>query len=137
MITILNLDGDDLNQAILTYITECGIDLDNKDINITMTAGRKGNGHKAEVTITAARTAREKVSVASISHSEVTTTDAPEEFDTSLDAPGEVAIAAVSAVLGDSTPAFNEPSPEADSTDTGEVEEESVASTTPLFGQAQ
>lgn len=53
MLTIL-LDQEAIEEALTDYIsgTAMGVDLDNKDVNIKLTAGRSGNGHKAEVSVT-------------------------------------------------------------------------------------
>jgi len=47
----IQLSQPEIEKAIILYITNQGIDLDDKSIEVEMTAGRKGNGHTAQVTI--------------------------------------------------------------------------------------
>ncbi len=47
----IQLTQAEIEKAIVAYIANEGIDLDNQEVSVEMTAGRKGNGHTAQVTI--------------------------------------------------------------------------------------
>ena len=47
----ITLNSNETNEAIISHISRQGITTDNKSIVVTFTAGRKGNGHRAEVEI--------------------------------------------------------------------------------------
>ena len=48
---VLNLTNQEIEEALLTYISDAGIDMEDKTTVIAVTAGRKGNGLRAEITI--------------------------------------------------------------------------------------
>jgi len=48
----ISLNDSEIKTAIENYVTKSGFDTVGKDIDITISVGRKGNGAKAEVVIT-------------------------------------------------------------------------------------
>lgn len=47
----ISLDNEQIEKAIIAYISASGIDTKNKNIEVVMIAGRKGSGIKADVSI--------------------------------------------------------------------------------------
>lgn len=47
----ITLNSDEINQAIISHINTQGISTEGKNITVLIVSGRKGNGCKAEVTI--------------------------------------------------------------------------------------
>ena len=48
---VLNLNNEEIEEALLTHISSTGLDMENKTTTITVTSGRKGNGLRAEIVI--------------------------------------------------------------------------------------
>ena len=48
---VLNLTNEEIEEALLTHISNAGIDMEGKTTVIAVTSGRKGNGLRAEITI--------------------------------------------------------------------------------------
>jgi len=55
----ITLNNDEINKAIELFIANQGIDLYGKDIDILLINGRKGNGCKAEVSISPSTTPKQ------------------------------------------------------------------------------
>ena len=55
----ITLNNDEINKAIESFIAHQGIDLYGKDIDIVLITGRKGNGCKAEVSISPSTTPKQ------------------------------------------------------------------------------
>jgi len=47
----ISLNNEEIESALRQFVKSLGIDLTNKEIDITMVAGRGGNGYKAEISI--------------------------------------------------------------------------------------
>lgn len=47
----VTLDGKEIEEALVQYVGGLGIDISNKEIDISMTAGRKENGYTAVISI--------------------------------------------------------------------------------------
>lgn len=47
----INLIETEIHDALIQYITNQGIDISGKDVNVSLTAGRGPSGHKAAVDI--------------------------------------------------------------------------------------
>ncbi len=47
----LTLDQEAIQVALIDFVRAQGINLDGKDIEVSLTAGRGANGHSAEITI--------------------------------------------------------------------------------------
>jgi len=47
----INLDEQEIQNALVEYINLQGIDLSNKAVEVTLTAGRGVNGHSAQIDI--------------------------------------------------------------------------------------
>lgn len=56
------LTDEDITQALSDYISNMGVNLDNKDVSSSITAGRQGKGNTATVTITKAVTTPSTIS---------------------------------------------------------------------------
>ena len=48
----LTFDSSEIEQALISYVSTQGIDLADKNVSVSMTAGRGPNGHTAELDIT-------------------------------------------------------------------------------------
>ena len=48
----LTFDSSEIEQALISYVSTQGIDLADKNVTVSMTAGRGPNGHTAELDIT-------------------------------------------------------------------------------------
>jgi len=48
----LTFDSSEIEQALISYVSSQGIDLSDKNVSVSMTAGRGPNGHTAELNIT-------------------------------------------------------------------------------------
>ena len=47
----INLIQDEIEEALVAFIANQGIDLRDKTISVELTAGRKGNGHTAQISL--------------------------------------------------------------------------------------
>lgn len=47
------LNQNEIEEALKEYVSNLGVDLNNKAIEVFLTAGRGDNGYKAEISITA------------------------------------------------------------------------------------
>ena len=50
----INLDESEIQKALVEYINNQGIDLSQKTVSVTLTAGRGVNGHSAQIEIESA-----------------------------------------------------------------------------------
>jgi len=57
----LTIDDTEIKDAITAYVKNQGINTSGKVIDIDLTAGRNGNGHKAEISITAGLSASKEL----------------------------------------------------------------------------
>lgn len=48
----LTFNSQEIEQALISYVSTQGINLSDKDVTVNMTAGRGPNGHTAELDIT-------------------------------------------------------------------------------------
>jgi len=66
----IQLIQSEIEEALVAYIANQGIDLSDKTISVEMTAGRGGNGHTAQISIVKGEGASNVVSLSDSSNDE-------------------------------------------------------------------
>jgi len=61
----INLDAEDIKEALTNYVSVLGFDMSNKQVTVNMVAGRQGNGYRAELEIVKGNSNNETLKVIS------------------------------------------------------------------------